>query len=131
MEFLCWQVTVMRVSYLLQKGLCHLYSIHTSLPRLPPRPCLLCQAQPVTLLHTLGSIYKVFYLSQFIYFSKSIYCEFASTRSSSFDTYCRCLFLAERLPNIIAETPSSCQKAGQKDTGRHRERCVEEVLDLM
>ena len=46
-----------KVSYLLQKGLCHPYGVQESSPGLPPRPCLLFQVQAVTLLYPLVSIY--------------------------------------------------------------------------
>ena len=62
---------------------------------------------------------------------KAIYCEFASIRSTSSHTYFWCLFLAESLPDIIAETPSSNQEASQEDTGGQGERSLEEVFDLM
>ena len=39
-------------------------------------------------------------------------------------------FLAESLPNIIAETASSHQEAGKTDQGKQGERSLEEVLNL-
>ena len=130
MEFPCWQVTVMRVLYLLWKGICQPYSAHPSSPGLPPRPCLLFQVQHVTLLHTLVSIYEVwFFILINIYFSKSIYCEFVSIRTPSFDTYCW-FFWQKAFPIILWKHLPAVRRLTKKTQGDTEKEIWRKLLTL-